>query len=95
MRLALTLSWTKKAAADLVRLHEFLAPLDERAADAVVQSLVRAASKLPPLPRIGERLGRYEPREVRRLVVGSYELRYEVTGNAIFVLRVWHVRERR
>ena len=90
-------AWTEKAVDDLARLHEFLAPANARAAAAAVaiRSLVRAGGRLAELPRVGERLERYEPREVRRLVVASYELRYEVKGAEVIVLRVWHARERR
>lgn len=88
-------AWTEKAVDDLARLHEFLAPANARAAAAAIRSLVRAGGRLAELPRIGEKLDRYEPREVRRLIVASYELRYEVKGAEIIVLRVWHARERR
>ncbi|MGE3871853.1 MAG: type II toxin-antitoxin system RelE/ParE family toxin [Parvibaculaceae bacterium] len=33
--------------------------------------------------------------KVRRIVVGNYELRYEVADTTIFVLRLWHCRENR
>lgn len=41
------------------------------------------------------RLHAYEPRDVRRIVVGHYELRYEIARDTIFVLRIWHTREQR
>jgi plasmid stabilization system protein ParE len=53
------------------------------------------ASRLRDQPRIGEKLEQYEPREVRRILVGRYEMRYEVPAPSIFVLRVWHTREHR
>ncbi|MHB1581812.1 MAG: type II toxin-antitoxin system RelE/ParE family toxin [Acidithiobacillus sp.] len=46
-------------------------------------------------PRIGERLDEFEPREVRRIVVGHYEMRYEIQKSTIYVLRLWHTREDR
>ena len=39
--------------------------------------------------------GRVCPRDVRRVIVGDYELRYEVTENLIYILRLWHAREDR
>jgi len=89
------LRWTAKAVSDLARLHEFLAPVDPQAAARVVQRLTTTAGRLLDLPRIGEKLERYEPREVRRLLVGKYEIRYEVRDENIFILRVWHTREDR
>lgn len=35
------------------------------------------------------------PREVRRIIVGNYELRYEIADATIFILRLWHCRENR
>ncbi|WP_330217080.1 type II toxin-antitoxin system RelE/ParE family toxin [Sphingobium lactosutens] len=46
-------------------------------------------------PRIGEKLEAYEPREVRRIIVGNYEMRYEIAAGTIFILRLWHCRENR
>jgi plasmid stabilization system protein ParE len=88
-------TWTSKAVGDLARLHEFLAPVNQRAAARVLQSLTTVASRLPDQPRIGEKLDQYEPREVRRILVGKYEMRYEVRASSVFILRVWHTREER
>jgi plasmid stabilization system protein ParE len=46
-------------------------------------------------PRIGERLDEFKPREVRRILVGHYEVRYEIQDLTIYVLRLWHTREDR
>jgi plasmid stabilization system protein ParE len=86
------LRWTTKAVSDLARLYEFLALVDPQAAARVVQRLATTAGRLLDLPRIGEKLEPYEPREVRRLLVGKYEMRYEVRDKNIFILRVWHTR---
>jgi hypothetical protein len=37
----------------------------------------------------------FAPREVRRLIVGDYELRYEILEDAIVLVRLWHTREDR
>jgi plasmid stabilization system protein ParE len=51
--------------------------------------------RLLDYPRIGEKLDAFEPREVRRIIVGNYELRYEIVAGTIIVLRLWHCRENR
>ena len=89
------LKWTSKAMSDLARLHEFLAPVNPAAAARTVQSLVAAPSSLLKNPRIGERLDEFEPREVRRILVGQYEMRYEIQASTIYMLRLWHTREDR
>lgn len=89
------LKWTSKALSDLSRLYAFLAPVNRVAAARTVQSLAGAPVKLLENPRIGKRLEEFEPREVRRVLVGHYEMRYEIQDSTIYVLRLWHAREDR
>ncbi|MGZ8160407.1 MAG: type II toxin-antitoxin system RelE/ParE family toxin [Methylobacter sp.] len=35
------------------------------------------------------------PREVRRILVGRYEMRYEIQDSTAYILRLWHTREDR
>jgi plasmid stabilization system protein ParE len=89
------LRWTSKSLSDLTRLHEFLAAVNKPAAARTVQSLTAAAGSLLANPRIGERLEEFEPREIRRILVGRYELRYEIKASTIYIMRLWHTREDR
>jgi plasmid stabilization system protein ParE len=89
------LKWTSKALSDLVRLFNFLAPVNKPAAARAVQALTNAPTSLLANPRIGEKLEEFEPREVRRILVGKYEMRYEIQDSTIYVLRLWHTREDR
>jgi plasmid stabilization system protein ParE len=89
------LKWTSKALADLARLYEFLAPVNEPAAARAVQALVKSPTILLTNPHIGEQLFQFEPREVRRILVGGYEVRYEIQNSIVYVLRLWHTREKR
>lgn len=91
----MTIRWTARASADLVRLHDFLKSVAPDAAARVVRQLVAAPDRLIDFPRIGEKLDAYAPREVRRIVVGHYEMRYEIADGTIFILRIWHHRENR
>lgn len=88
--------WTVAARSDLVRLYDFLAPVNRQAAARGVRSLQSAPSRLlRHHPRIGARLEAFGPREVRRYFVGDYEMRYEILDGVIIVLRIWHTRESR
>jgi plasmid stabilization system protein ParE len=89
------IQWSSKAASDLVRLHDHLSPVAPDAAARIVQQIARAPNRLLDYPRLGEKLVAYEPREVRRIIVGNYEMRYEIASGTIFVLRLWHCRENR
>ncbi len=89
------LKWTGKALSDLARLYEFLVPMSQPAAARTVQLLTAAPARLLANPRIGERLEEFAPREVRRILVGHYEMRYEIQESTVHVLRLWHTREER
>ena len=91
----MTIKWTSKALSDLVRLYEFLAIKDRSAAARTVQSLSAVPDRLLDQARIGEKLEEFDPREVRRIVVGRYEMRYEIQESVVLVLRIWHTREDR
>jgi plasmid stabilization system protein ParE len=86
------LQWTSKAVSDLARLYEFLALVNRPAAAFTAQQLAAASSTLLTNPRLGERLDEFEPRDVRRLLVGGYEIRYETAGAIVYLLRLWHSR---
>jgi plasmid stabilization system protein ParE len=89
------LRWSSKAHADLARLHEFLQPVNPGAAARLVRQLVAGVKRVPAHPRLGMRLREFDPREVRRVIVGDYEIRYELAGTDVFVLRIFHTREDR
>ena len=89
------LKWTSRALSDLARLYEFLSPVNQQAAAHTVQALTAAPTTLLNNARIGEQLFEFESREVRRILVGQYEMRYEIQESTIYVLRLWHTREDR
>jgi plasmid stabilization system protein ParE len=87
--------WTPRAVFDLQRLHNFLSGKSRRAADEVRRMLARGPERLLDHPRIGMRLEQFEGLDVRRIIVGDYEIRYEIAGEFIWVLQLWHGREDR
>ena len=87
--------WSRHAQNDLQRLHAFVAAGDSSQATRTVGALVAAVGKLAEFPRLGARLPEFGKREVRRLIVGDYEIRYELRRDQLFVVRLWHVREDR
>lgn len=92
----MTITWTRAAHGDLVRLYEFLLAVNQQAAITVVQRLTEGPDLLLTQPRIGTRLTEFEHREVRYILVGDYEIRYEISSDQnIWILRLWHTRELR
>lgn len=91
----MALRWARSAYADLRRIYEFLEPVDPVAAAREVQAVVVRVRRIPRQPRLGERLPGFGDREVRRVLVRKYEIRYEVAGSDLYVLRIFHTREDR
>lgn len=89
------LKWTNRALSDLTRLHGFLVSVNPQAAARTAQSLTAAPVRLRENPQLGERLEEFEPRDARRILVGHYEMRYEILAATVYVLRLWHTREQR
>ncbi|WP_404414733.1 type II toxin-antitoxin system RelE/ParE family toxin [Marinospirillum sp.] len=89
------IEWTSAALGDIGRLHRFLHEKNPVAAAEVVQRLTEAPEILLSNPRLGEKLFDFEPEEIRRLLVGQYEMRYQVNQGKITIIRIWHTREKR
>lgn len=87
------LQFTRGAARDLVRLRDFIARHDPRAAARVGKRLARAIRLLCDHPALGEAVE--ELPGVRELVAGDYVVRYTSRDDYIVILRVWHGREPR
>ena len=90
---SVALRWTQSAYGDLRRLYEFLEPVNPGAAVRSVR--LNRVERIPAEPRLGERLPRFGPREVRRVLAAKYEIRYELTDSDVVVLRIFHAREDR
>jgi len=82
------------ALGDLRRFERFPTPVNRNAAKRSI-SAIRSVRRALEHPQIGERVEEVTSREVRKLLVDQYELRYEVLPGLIRVLRVWHMREER
>ena len=93
--LIVALGWTSKAHSDLVRLYEFLGPVNPAAAARTVRHLVAGAKRIPAHPRLGVQRPEFAPREVRKVLIADYEIRYELTDADVFILRIFHTREDR
>ena len=89
------LKWSNEAVADVARLYDFLAKVNPTAAARTVQTLTFAPRRLLDRPQSGRQLDQYLPREVRRIIVGNYEVRNELVDLSVYILRVWHTREER
>lgn len=91
----MSVKWSASSQRDLFRLRAFLATDDPVVANRVVRDIITRTHDLSQFPELGIRLERFGSRDVRRLIVGDYEVRYEVAKTGTSVLRVWHTKEDR
>lgn len=89
------LKWTSKTLSDLARLYDFLAATSKPAAVRAVQALTHVSNILLANPHVGQQLFQFEPREVRRIFIAEYEVRYQILDSIIYILRLWRTRENR
>lgn len=82
---------------DLSRLAKFTAKLSPRAASERSRGLLDAIEALVDNPLRGHRTS--SRHDLRQIVVrfgrSSYVIRYRVTDEAVYVIRIWHGREKR
>jgi len=72
-----------------------LTKLDGDARGGAALSLKAVTGKPIKFAGVGEKLEEFEPRKVRRILVGHYEMRCEILESTIYILRLWHTREDR
>jgi plasmid stabilization system protein ParE len=89
------LIWTHSASADLHRIHRFLSAYSVRAATERIRRIRAGALRLEEMPRMGVRIENIIEPETRRIFVADCEVRYELVGEQVIILRVFHTRENR
>ena len=86
--------YSPESISDLIRLREFIEAKNPDAAKRIASELLAGIGKLKIFPRIGLPVKRApDPEVIRDLFIGRYTVRYYVSGQDIFVLRVWHAKE--
>ena len=88
------LIFSKAALDDLVRLRAFIADHKPVVAQKVSKRMRGAINSLVEAPKIGRPVESM-PGEIRELIFGRYVVRYEVRGNILYILRIWHGKEDR
>ncbi|MDD1421908.1 type II toxin-antitoxin system RelE/ParE family toxin [Dolichospermum sp. ST_sed1] len=85
------LEFSESAIQDLIRLREFIAVHNPKAAERISLRLRQAIAKIVLHPDIGRSVSEFE--NVRELVAGDYVVRYLRLEDVIFILRIWHGKE--
>jgi len=92
----MTLSYSREAIGDLIRLREFIATKNPAAAQKIAGAIKKGISQLKIFPYLGVEVELApDPEMIRDLIIGNYIARYLIHSKQIVILRVWHHKEER
>ncbi|MCU7801623.1 MAG: type II toxin-antitoxin system RelE/ParE family toxin [Candidatus Thiodiazotropha sp. (ex Lucinoma borealis)] len=79
---------------DLQRVVEFVENRNPYAARRIAIDLQEGVDRLKNFPQIGlPVLKATEPEQLRDLYIDDYTVRYLITDEVIYILRIWHGKE--
>lgn len=88
------IKYTHEALHDVERLEWLISMHDPSAARRVAGDLLDGIERLKVFPRMGLPVMRAPDSDViRDLYVGTYTIRYLISSDVIYVLRLWHDKE--
>ena len=86
--------YSPESLADLQQVVEFVEAKNPYAARRIAIDLQEGVSKLKQFPQIGLPVIKApDPKTIRDLYVSDYTVRYLITDESIYILRVWHNKE--
>ncbi|MEI8633787.1 type II toxin-antitoxin system RelE/ParE family toxin [Vibrio sp. PP-XX7] len=90
----MNIEYSPESINDLKRIHHFIIEKSPFAARRLAIDLQEGVEKLKSFPQIGlPVLGAPDPESIRDLYIGNYTVRYLVSDESIYILRVWHNKE--
>jgi plasmid stabilization system protein ParE len=85
------LIYSKDSVKDLKRLREFIAINNPQAAAKIASKLIKSINTLINNPELGMPvLQAADPDSIRDIYILNYHIRYLISSNAIYILRIWH-----
>ena len=83
--------WTEKASSHLQTIHDYIARDSKTYATRFIRSLIKAATKLEAMPRIGRIVPELENYGFREVIYQNYRIVYRIIGDEyIEILAVLH-----
>jgi plasmid stabilization system protein ParE len=87
--------YSPESLVDLQQVVEFVEAKNPYAARRIAIDLQEGVSKLKQFPQIGLPVIKApDPKTIRDLYVSDYTVRYLITDESIYILRVWHNKEK-
>ena len=88
------IKYSPEAVTDLQRVVEFVENKNLFAARRLAIDLQEAVEKLKQFPEIGlPVMNSPDPAKIRDLFINDYTVRYLITDEVIYILRIWHDKE--
>ena len=88
------IKYSPESIEDLQRVVEFVEPKNPYAARRIAIDLQEGTDRLKQFPNIGlPVISAIDPEKIRDLYIGKYTMRYLITEDIIYILRVWHNKE--
>lgn len=86
--------YSPEAVTDLQRVVEFVEKKNPYAARRIAIDIQEGVEKLKSFPEIGlSVVSAPDPSCIRDLFINDYTIRYLITDEVIYILRVWHDKE--
>ena len=83
-------NWTEHARDDLREVFDFIARDSPRAAEALIERILRATERLERFPESGRKIPEFPDLEYREILVGSYRIQYRVEPDTVWIATVVH-----
>ena len=83
-------NWTEHARDDLRQVFDFIARDSPRAAEALIERILRATERLERFPESGRKIPEFPDLEYREILVGSYRIQYRVQRDTVWIATVVH-----
>jgi toxin ParE1/3/4 len=83
-------TWSIRAKDDLKQIYDYIAKDSKYYAKNVAQDIVSKAEELNEFPEMGRVVPEIGDDNIRKLIVYSYRMIYEITSDAIAVLAIIH-----
>jgi len=87
------LKFTAQALNDLHRLKVFIAQNNPIAARIHIDKLLKVIKQIKAQPEIGKKLE--NELLARQIVAGNYIVHYSIRDSVIYILKIWHGKEKR
>lgn len=82
--------WSEEAETNLAKIHDYIADDSPAVADRIIRDLAEATERLREFPASGRLVEELRDKGVREIIVAPYHIAYDVAGDVVEILKVWH-----